>query len=297
MVEDDFGLVSPWYRRHEAKLVERIEGTWGGVRLELVTRMADGPCVGGMYLRDHVVSFLIEGRRSGVINKIEGGAPHRVGQDSGWTRIVPAERHVQTQWDRGRRTYLMAFVGPDLLKRICRRNGMEPVDNLQEQVDLRDQRFARFLGDLAQELRQPGPLAGEFGEALAAQLCIELIRLSLLGTASRRAMRGGLSPRVRTAVLDVIDQHSGKPLSVQKLAAVARLSPNHFAQAFRESTGLPPSRYVLEQRLSMARRLLKDTQLSITEVALRVGFTSSSAFAMAFRRATGLSPSEWRRAV
>ena len=70
--QPDFHLDYPWYRRHDAQLIELLAAQWGGVRVELVTREAVGPCDGGMCVPHHVVSFLTEGRRSGVINSIEG---------------------------------------------------------------------------------------------------------------------------------------------------------------------------------------------------------------------------------
>jgi len=293
--QPDFHLDYPWYRRHDAQLIELLAAQWGGVRVELVTREAVGPCDGGMCVPHHVVSFLTEGRRSGVINSIEGSTPRRVGHDAGWTRIVPAGCHVHTHWERGRRTYLMAFIEPQHLQTLGDTYGVTVSQDLQEQVDVRDQRLARVLGDMSQELREPGLLSEVLGLAMAEQFCVQLLRLMQQQSAKLPMARGGLATRPLALVLEMIEQGLDGRLSVDALAQAAGLSVNHFAQAFRQSTGLPPHRYILEKRLDAARRLLGDPSLTLTEIALRAGFGGSSQFATAFRRATGLSPSDWRR--
>jgi len=293
---DEFGLNSPWYRHHEAKLIQRVASHWGNVGIELVTREADRPCSGGMCLPYHTVSFLVEGRRSGLFNSIEGIAPRRVGHEMGWTRIVPAGRHVQTQWDRGRRTYLLAFVDPADLDNICARNGVAISQDLCGHIDLRDQHFARLLANMAQELLDPGMMVDEMGAALAIELCVYLLRLMRRNSTKLFTASGGLPQHKLSKVLETIESSLEEPPSVQELAAIAGLSVNHFAHAFRQTTGMPPYRYMLEARLCVARRLMADPALSITEIALRTGFASSSQFATAFRRATGLSPREWRSA-
>lgn len=296
MGEEALRFELPWYRHHGARLIARNTANWGGVRVELLTRETDAPCSGAMCLPVHVVSFLVDGRRSGIINSIEDGTPRRVGQDTGWMRIVPAGRKINTQWDRGRRTYLLAFLEPEFLDAICRRNGVESTSDLQVHIDVRDQRLAHVLDDMSRELREPGLMSSELGAALAAQLCIQAIRLMRLRRAGAPMRRGGLSSHDLALVLDVIEQRLDRSIGVRELAFRVGLSPSHFTHAFRQSTGLPPHRYIVEQRLAAARRLLmNEPALKLTEVALQVGFAGSSQFAMAFRRATGLAPSEWRR--
>ena len=204
--QPDFHLDYPWYRRHDAQLIELLAAQWGGVRVELVTREAVGPCDGGMCVPHHVVSFLTEGRRSGVINSIEGSTPRRVGHDAGWTRIVPAGCHVHTHWERGRRTYLMAFIEPQHLQTLGDTYGVTVSQDLQEQVDVRDQRLARVLGDMSQELREPGLLSEVLGLAMAEQFCVQLLRLMQQQSAKLPMARGGLATRPLALVLEMIEQ-------------------------------------------------------------------------------------------
>jgi len=86
-------------------------------------------------------------------------------------------------------------------------------------------------------------------------------------------------------------------VSLAELAASVNLSPFHFARAFKRSTGLPPHRFQQRLRMESARELLRTTQLSVTDIALRVGYGSSQALARAFRRDAGATPAEFRHSA
>jgi len=85
-----------------------------------------------------------------------------------------------------------------------------------------------------------------------------------------------------------------RQLTLLDLSTVVHMSPYHFARLFKQSTGVPPHRFVLEQRIAQASVLLRDAQLSIGEVGRLVGFRTPSHFTMAFRRMTGITPSAYR---
>jgi transcriptional regulator GlxA family with amidase domain len=80
-----------------------------------------------------------------------------------------------------------------------------------------------------------------------------------------------------------------------ELARAVNVSPGHFVRAFKQSTGQPPHRWLVEQRIEKARQLLVNTSLSLAEIALACGFSDQSHFARAFSRAMHTSPSAWRR--
>jgi AraC family transcriptional regulator len=86
--------------------------------------------------------------------------------------------------------------------------------------------------------------------------------------------------------------HRAPPLA--ELSALAHMSVFHFARLFKLSTGLPPHRFVVRQRIEHAKVLLARGDVSIAEVARGVGFRTASHFTSAFQRATGLTPSAYR---
>ncbi|MEV6382737.1 GlxA family transcriptional regulator [Streptomyces sp. NPDC051773] len=122
-------------------------------------------------------------------------------------------------------------------------------------------------------LRRPGNQA-QFSAQLAAQ------------TARREPLR---------EVQRWITEHPGDDLSVEHLAARARLSPRHFARAFRTETGMTPGRYVDRVRLEHARRLLEDTSDGVEEISRACGYGTAEAMRRAFVKTLAISPAEYRR--
>ncbi|MFK0225347.1 GlxA family transcriptional regulator [Streptomyces sp. NPDC090303] len=122
-------------------------------------------------------------------------------------------------------------------------------------------------------LRRPGNQA-QFSAQLAAQ------------TARREPLRD---------LQQWITEHPGEDLSVESLAARARLSPRHFARAFHTETGTPPGRYVDRVRLEHARRLLEETSGGVEEVARASGYGTPETMRRAFLKALGTGPAEYRR--
>ena len=108
---------------------------------------------------------------------------------------------------------------------------------------------------------------------------------------------GGLSGRRLNLVLGYIEDELDRPIKLRELAALAGISSRHFERAFRQSTGSSPHAYVMERRIRMACDLLiRQSELPIEQIRLRLGFSSSSHFSSAFRRRTGLTPKEFREA-
>jgi AraC family transcriptional regulator len=89
--------------------------------------------------------------------------------------------------------------------------------------------------------------------------------------------------------------HLAKTLRLGQLAAVAGLSPFHFARAFKLSTGLSPHAYVVRCRIEEAKRLLITSSLPIAEIARRTGFRGTGQLSTRFRASTGSAPSAFRR--
>lgn len=134
-----------------------------------------------------------------------------------------------------------------------------------------------------------------YAEAIGAVLCHELIRLN--GVPIEVPRRGGLALWQQKRVADFIEARLDSRISVADLAGLVHLSPYHFARAFRQSFGIPPHRYHMSRRVETAKNLLGGTATSVTEIALRLGFSEASSLSAGFRRLTGVSPSTYRRIV
>jgi transcriptional regulator GlxA family with amidase domain len=89
---------------------------------------------------------------------------------------------------------------------------------------------------------------------------------------------------------DRMDAASHEAWPVERLARVSGVSEAHFARSFKQAFGIPPHRYLLTRRIERATALLRDTELSITEIAFRTGWESLGTFGRTFRDITGESP-------
>lgn len=101
------------------------------------------------------------------------------------------------------------------------------------------------------------------------------------------------------AIADVrayIDLQYRKPLTIDRLARLAGLSPFHFIRAFHAATGLTPHRYVRKRRIERACELLVTTPMSVTDICDATGFQSLGSFSSLFKRLTGETPAQYRAA-
>ncbi|MDT0306939.1 helix-turn-helix transcriptional regulator [Streptomyces sp. DSM 44917] len=93
---------------------------------------------------------------------------------------------------------------------------------------------------------------------------------------------------------DTMDRDYAQPLDVPALAAVALMSPGHFARSFRAAYGETPYSYLMTRRIERAKALLRRGDLSVTEVCFAVGCTSLGSFSSRFTELVGETPSAYR---
>ena len=136
-----------------------------------------------------------------------------------------------------------------------------------------------------------------YADALGGLLAHEVLRLHDTRPALKPASPGGLAAWQQKRVLDFMEEHLAEGITLDALAALARLSPYHFLRSFKRSFGEPPHRYWTALRIERAKALLANPDASITGIALKVGFSETSAFSAAFHRVTGLTPTAFRRAL
>lgn len=107
--------------------------------------------------------------------------------------------------------------------------------------------------------------------------------------------RGGLAPWQVKRACERLEADLGARLSLQQIAAELDLSVSHFSRAFRASTGMPPHKWLLHQRVEAAKQLMTVRDLSLSEIAISAGFANQSHFTRVFSAVAGVSPGVWRR--
>jgi AraC-like DNA-binding protein len=94
---------------------------------------------------------------------------------------------------------------------------------------------------------------------------------------------------------DAMDRTYAEPLNVRAVAAVAHVSEAHFSRNFRAVFGETPHRYLQRRRVERSMFLLRETDRSVTDICLDVGFSSLGTFSRTFREIVGETPSGYRR--
>jgi AraC-like DNA-binding protein len=111
----------------------------------------------------------------------------------------------------------------------------------------------------------------------------------------RLPARQGLAAWQQLAVAAYIKKHIAESIRISALARFVYLSPDCFCRAFKQSFGMPPHRYLEQQRIGRAKTMLARSEYSISEIGVALGFSQISSFSAAFRHVTGLSPTAYRR--
>lgn len=133
-----------------------------------------------------------------------------------------------------------------------------------------------------------------YAETIGLLVPFELARIQSVQV-RQAAAQGGLTPRQLRLVMDYMEDHIAKSISIAELAGTLGLSRFHFIRAFNKTAGVPPHRYFLTRRVERAKDLLQNSHLTVTEVSEMTGFGSTSQLTRAFRKVVGVNPSTFRR--
>ena len=148
---------------------------------------------------------------------------------------------------------------------------------------------------LSRELAHVEPGRQTVLDRLLDVLVVLGLRSGLARSANAPAwFRGASDPRLSRA-LQAIHGEVGKSWTVDRLAKLSNVSRATFARVFQEVLGDTPMKYLTDWRMTVARDLLRTQDISLAEVAERVGYSSLYAFATAFRRLHGQPPGRWRQ--
>ena len=132
-----------------------------------------------------------------------------------------------------------------------------------------------------------------YRQAALAHLTLLLIDVARLAGDVVGDLRRSGEPLL-AEVFTVIDRRLGEPLSLRDVAQEVGMTPGHLTTVVRRRTGRTVQEWIIERRMAEARSLLSDTELSVAEIARRVGMADPGYFSRQFRRTHGTSPREWR---
>jgi AraC family transcriptional regulator len=263
---------------------------WDGIVVELRrARNLDAvlPCP------NHIISVVL----AGVVNL-------RLGRN-GWTShntlrsgdVIITSAGGPTRWQHEEEAVgIVLQLAPTYVDKVAAEDCAVDVGlpKIQDNVGNRDRCIEEIAKRLLAGLESDRAASRLYIESLTRQLALHLLKHYCVPEVSCWHAPPRLSHRKLLHAIDLIETNLSQDLSHSQLAAAVAMSPSHFAHAFRQATGLPPHRYVLNRRIERAKSLLRHTDLPISEIALHVGCCSHSNFTALFHMATGVAPRDYR---
>jgi AraC family transcriptional regulator len=220
-----------------------------------------------------------------------GGRWHHENLTPGDTSLLTRAEQSYWQW-RDPIEVVHIYLSPLLLPTVCAEAFDRDVGNVELRDILRtgDAMLYQAVNSIAREVHARGVGGRLYVEALASQICVQLLRNYINITFVSPRLSGALSLRQAALVHDYIEQHLSDSISLAELAAVVGLSQVHFIRLFRERFACPPHAYLMSRRIDRAKTLLARRGMSIQEVATSCGFSDQSHLTRLFKRHVGITP-------
>lgn len=207
--------------------------------------------------------------------------------------VTPAGQPIGAFWDKPLDNMGISF-DPEFVRRTALENRFNSTFELAEVYKKEDSLIQHIGLALLAEAESGTPAGRLYADSLIQTLTLHLLKNYSTANLRQENSRGGLSGYRLRRVTEFIGANLETDLSLAEIARVADLSQYHFARAFRQSTGLTPQQYLMQQRIERAKELLVKNDLPIVEISLRTGFKNQSHFTTLFRKFTKFTPKTWR---
>jgi len=147
---------------------------------------------------------------------------------------------------------------------------------------------------LKTDLEAGCPAGRLYGETFGTALAVHLIKQFAAEPVTLPEYKNKLTPIQTKLVLDYMDEHLAKNISLEQLAGLTGISVFHFCRLFKQSMGMAPHQYLVLQRVERAKQLLKSGDLNLSEIAGVCGFSHQSHLNRHFKRLVGTTPKNFR---
>ncbi len=245
---------------------------------------------GNWHVIAHCPRFHSSGERSG--ERWLDGKLRREVRNEGDIAIIPAGISQRCNW-RITAQFTIVAIEPSLLKQVGQ-DWVNP-DRIELIPHFMTQQDALIQGIFAalREEVEIGKIAGHLLiDSLKTTLAIHLLRNYCITKPKLSSYANGLSKATLQQVTEYIHDHLHQDVKLIELAVIAQMSSYHFLRLFKQSMGATPHQYILQRRIETAKYLLQHSELSIADIAVRVGFCDQSHFTRCFKRMVGMTPKQ-----
>jgi AraC family transcriptional regulator len=209
--------------------------------------------------------------------------------------IIPAGIAHRCNWNTMARFGILA-IEPTLLQSIGQEwINPDRIELTPRFMNKRDDLIQGIFSTLQAELATGGIGSNLLIDSLKTALVIHLLRNYCTTVPKLSSYANGLSTAKLKLVNDYINAHLDGDLKLIDLSAIVNISPYHFLRLFKQSVGVTPHQYILQQRIDRAKYLLRSSSLDLDEIALRAGFCDRSHLNRCFKKILGQTPNQWRQ--
>jgi AraC family transcriptional regulator len=212
--------------------------------------------------------------------------------------IVPAHTAMRWEMQDQNDTSLILGLPHMLLRSVANESELDPARmEILNRFQVRDSELETLSCAIKREMELGCPSGRVYLDGLTLAIASRLVTRHSSLTKGVEQRNGRLTGHRLKQVLSFIEEKLGDDLSLERVAAVARVSSSHLNSLFRRSVGVSVHQYVIQRRVELAKTLLQKDGLSLTEVALAAGFAHPSHMARHMRRLLGLPPRAIKRVL
>jgi AraC family transcriptional regulator len=210
---------------------------------------------------------------------------------NGRVDVIPAFLNHSTNWDREVEFSAIAIC-PTLLNQTTQELMQREIE-LVPQLAIDDPVIQQLALALKIEI-QTGCMSGRlYGELLGTALAARLVKNYAVSKPEFKA--NGLSQSQLKRIIDYMQANLTQDLSILDLATLTGMSESHFSRSFKQSVGIAPYRYLMQQRVERAKQLLEKQSIAISTIALDCGFANQTHLTKVFRQMTGITPKAYQK--
>ncbi|MDJ0594317.1 MAG: AraC family transcriptional regulator [Pleurocapsa sp. MO_226.B13] len=246
------------------------------------------------FVNHHFLGYLLGGFSSRQIMSMDDKVDNSI-NTRGDFWLKPS--HISGFWNyKSTNECLIFAIKPAFLQKVALENNYFNPDRIEilPVIKSRDSQLDILAMQFKQEIDNT-----EFGnrmyiESLANIFAIHLLRNYCAFPAKLKQQQRGLPTYKLKLAINYINDNLDHPIKLNDIAQLLDISQYYFCHLFKESTGVAPYKYIIEQRVQKAKSLLKNSNLHLVDIAYECGFSSQSQMTQHFRKWVGVTPKVYR---